>query len=270
MCKRAEANMRKTKNTKKTDKLSEFLDYGGNQLFSQVMNDNLNRSEGIDRLISLLKAYNDSCRRIRGRSGAYRYMVLKANKKGWIGHGSANLYSHRLTAKERNYIEDNVREYIQSGGERARSLKVLRTAVIVFAVVALLFFAVWKKVTSEDYQNKFYGSQIIIEYTEKTSDGLNFSIRTADNISNLVYMEHMPKLFYLTSDSEAQINILPENDIRESAFSNEQSTICLSEADYDTTFLDGKYRVEFEFYIYNDDDEKVYLPAISKEISVGS
>jgi hypothetical protein len=267
--------------------ISEFLDYGGNQLFSTVMTDNLNRSEGIDRLVSLLKAYSDRCRKIKVKSGAYRYMLLKAEKNGWLGRGSANLYSHRLSEKERNYIEESVDKYISSGGSRARTFKFLLTAAIIFFVLFLFVFMMWKKVTSDKYQKRisdFYSSQIVIEYVGETAEGLNFSIQTTDNISEFVYMEHMPTLYYITADTETEIDILPENDIREIVFENgknteyardtrslyscEPNTLYLSEEDYGITFFPGKYRVEFSFYIYNDDSEKVYLPAVSEEVTV--
>lgn len=272
---------------KKTEIISEFLDYGGNQLFSTIMTDNLKRSEGIDRLINLLKAYSDRCRNIKGRSGAYRYMLSKAEKNGWLGRNSVDLYSHRLSSEERIYIEDSVSKYISVGGAKAKFCKALLIAVIIFAIMFLLIFMVWRKMTSEKYQNQmseFYRSQIVIEYVGQTTEGLNFSIRTTDNISEFVYMEHMPTLFYITSDSETEINIMPENDIHEiitkhgadteyardprSVYSVNETNLCLEEDDYGKTFFSGKYRVEFDFYFYDSEGERVRIPTVTEEIVV--
>lgn len=60
--------------------IDEFLWYGGNELFSTLMGGSMTRSVGVDRLVQLLQEYSDSCRRIKGRSGAYRFMLNKAEK----------------------------------------------------------------------------------------------------------------------------------------------------------------------------------------------
>ena len=69
-------------------RIGEFMDYGGNELFSTLMSEGVQRSEGIDRLLRLLEIYSDSCRRIKGRSAAYRFMLRRAKKNGWLGTGS--------------------------------------------------------------------------------------------------------------------------------------------------------------------------------------
>ena len=94
------------------DKIEEFLDYGGNQLFSTLMGSDMQRSVGTDRLIELLQAYSDSCRRIKGRSAAYRFMLKKAAKLGWLGKGSGDLKSHRLTQADRAYIMKKLDDFL--------------------------------------------------------------------------------------------------------------------------------------------------------------
>lgn len=133
-------------------RIEEFMDYGGNELFSQLMTEGLQRSEGLERLIHLLKIYSDSCGRIKGRSAAYRYMLRKAYNNGWLGKGSKDLKSHRLTDSEREYIAKMLGEYISSGGRSRIFLKkILRIAAVIVAVGLLLFFLV-RYFTSDEFK----------------------------------------------------------------------------------------------------------------------
>lgn len=272
---------------KKTNLISEFLDYGGNELFSAIMTDNLKRSEGIDRLTELLKAYSDRCRRIKGRSAAYRYMISQAAKNGWLGRDSADLHSHRLSGDERTRVEESVGKYISSGGAKKKAFISLLLALSLVAVLSLSVYLIWRKMSSEKYQkqmSEFYSSQVIIEYVWQTAEGFDFVISTTDNISEFVYMEHMPRLFYLTADTETEKNILPENDIHEivtkhgadteyaqdprSVFSANKTHLCLKEEDYGKTFFPGKYRVEFDFYFYSTKGDRVEIPTVAEEVTV--
>ena len=133
-----------------TDKracIDEFIDYGGNELFSTLMHDNLQRSEGIDRLVQLLQIYSDSCGRIKGRSAAYRFMLRKAQRNGWLGRGSKNLGSHRLTREEREYVMQKLDGYISSGGRNARVVKNLLIISAAILATGLLAF-----VTIQEFQ----------------------------------------------------------------------------------------------------------------------
>lgn len=132
-------------------KIDEFLDYGGNELFSTLMNRDIERSGGIDRLIHLLKSYSDSCGRIKGRSAAYRFMLRKALRNGWIGRGFKDLKSHRLTREEREYIEKNLDEYISSGGRNMRVMRKVLSIAAIIIIVGLLVFAMVRYLMSDEY-----------------------------------------------------------------------------------------------------------------------
>lgn len=271
----------------KLDKIAEFLDYGGNELFSSLMTDNLPRAEGIDRLTELLKSYSDRCRRIKGRSAAYRYMLSKAEKNGWLGRGSADLYSHRLSFDETAHIRQSVDVYISSGGAGKRLFFTLISSAVFLAALILAFYFTYLKMNSEEYKrqmSEYYKSQVVIKYDGQTAEGIEFLIRTTGNVSEFIYMERMPELFYLTADSETKIRILPEKEISDviivqgdnidyaqdprSVYSDSETVLCLSEENYGKTFLPGKYRVEFDFYFYNAEGEEVVIPTTAEEIMV--
>lgn len=118
--------------------IKEFLDYGGDELFSQLMGENMQRSDGTDRLTELLKIYSDSCRRISGKSAAYRFMQQKARKKGWIQ--SNRLKSCRLSCDEREKIEKELDSYILSGGRKIRIIKTLLCAVATALILGFITF----------------------------------------------------------------------------------------------------------------------------------
>lgn len=122
----------------KRSRIDEFLDYGGNELFSTLMISDTQRSEGIDRLVQLLQMYSDSCGRIKGRSAAYRFMLRKAQRKGFITRGVKDLKSHRLTREEREYITKKLDGYISSAGRNARAMKKL-LMIALFIAAAVLF-----------------------------------------------------------------------------------------------------------------------------------
>ena len=121
-------------------RIDEFLCYGGNELFSTLMQDETQRSDGIDRLVELLQAYSDSCGHIKGRSAAYRFMLRKAQRNGWLGSGSKDLKSHRLTIEEREYITETLDEYITSGGRNLQTAKKLLCIVLIIIIVALFAY----------------------------------------------------------------------------------------------------------------------------------
>ena len=132
-------------------RIDEFLSYGGHELFSTLMNSGLQRPEGIDRLIQLLQVYSDSCRHIKGRSAAYRFMLKKAQRNGWLGRGFKDLKSHRLTGDEREYITKKLDDYISSGGRNSRIVtKALGIALVILAI-GLFVFATVRYAMSDEY-----------------------------------------------------------------------------------------------------------------------
>lgn len=265
------------------DKIEEFLDYGGNQLFSTLMGSDMQRSVGTDRLIELLQAYSDSCRRIKGRSAAYRFMLKKAAKLGWLGKGSGDLKSHRLTQADRAYIMKKLDEYISSGGRNMRLTK--KAAGIAAAVMAmgLFAFAMVRYVKSEEYQQRLTNYFIKIENIERNADEIVFDISTTEGMS-FIYMEHMPRLYYMTDDGETEITVLPENDIHDivtetvkgkhysqdprSIYTSVPQELWLTSYDYGQRFQPGTYRVVFDFYYYNEKEEKEHLAQVTKEVEV--
>ena len=120
--------------------VSEFLDYGGNELFSQLMGKSSGRDDALGRLIELLKFCADFCPFIRGRSAAYRSMVKKAVKNGWLSRDSRDLKGHFLTDEERNSVLEALNRYILSGGRSAKLVKAVLIAVAAAAILAAAAF----------------------------------------------------------------------------------------------------------------------------------
>ena len=148
--------------------IKDFLDYGGGELFSTLMNGAEGRLESLERLCELLKDYSDRCRFIDGRSAAYRFMIKRAQKNGWLGKGSPDLKEHRLSDDERGYIEKEVGEYIASGGKGRIILKKALLAAAAAAAIGLLIFASFKYFSSERYQKMT--DSVLEEFAERRED----------------------------------------------------------------------------------------------------
>ncbi len=112
----------------KRKRIDDFLWYGGSEMFSSLMGGSETRSVGIERLVRLLEGYSDNCRRIKGKSEAYRFMLKKAKRLNWLGKGSSDLASYKLTKADRAYITKRLDEYISSGGRSRAVLKKLLAA----------------------------------------------------------------------------------------------------------------------------------------------
>ena len=127
------------KNAEKIKRAGEFLDYGGSALFSQLLGDGaVSRQEALERLTELLKSYADVCPLIRGRSAAYRFMIKKAGRSGWLKSGYQNVGGSRLKHEERARTEEILGGYISSGGKAAKALKALIFGAVVIVVMALI------------------------------------------------------------------------------------------------------------------------------------
>lgn len=267
--------------------IDEFLDYGGNELFSTLMSGDMQRSEGIDRLVRLLQIYSDRCGQIKGRSAAYRFMVSRADKNGWLGRGSGDLKSHRLTRKERGYIAKKLDKYISSGGRNSRVFKKLIGIGAVIIAVGIFVFAIVRYMKSEEYQRMLSGyfkEQIIIENIEHTADVISFRIKTSKEVEGFVYLEHLPKLYYVTSEDEIELTVVPENDIHDiitqhghdteyasdprSMYSQGEQELKLTKEDYGRGFLSGEYKVVCSFYIYDSKNRKQYFPKLTERVTV--
>ena len=115
------------------------MDYGGSALFSQLLGDGaVSRQEALERLAELLKSYADVCPFIRGRSAAYRFMIKKAGRSGWLRSGYQNVGGSRLKHEERARTEEILCGYISSGGKAAKVLKALIFAAVVIVVMVLI------------------------------------------------------------------------------------------------------------------------------------
>lgn len=148
----------------KQSRIDEFLSYGGNELFSTLMGSDTQRSEGIDRLVQLLQVYSDFCWRIKGRSAAYRFMLKKAQRNDWLGRGSKDLKSHRLTVEEREYITKKLDEYISSGGRNARFVKKTLGIALVILAIGLFVFATVRYAMSDEYQRMMENLPLSADY----------------------------------------------------------------------------------------------------------
>ena len=169
----------------KRKKVEDFLWYGGNELFSTLMGNAETRSAGVDRLVQLLQKYSDSCRWIKGRSGAYRFMLKKAVRYGWLGKDSADLSSHKLTKADREYIIKHLDDYILSGGNKG---KLIRKAAIIGLIILIIASAVF--MIARYMYSKEYGKKITDLYKEK-NDYKNYVMNneyTVPDGANVVFI----------------------------------------------------------------------------------
>ena len=266
----------------KREKIEDFLWYGGNELFSTLMGGSMTRSVGIDRLVQLLQEYSDRCRRIKGRSGAYRFMLNKALKNNWLGKNSTDLNSHKLTKADREYIIKHLDAYISAGGRSRRILKKTVGIGAVMLAVGLFVFGIARYMRSKEYQQMLMDYLLTIENTKSSSDEIDFSISTNEGD---IYLEHLPKLYYVTSNSETELAPLAENDISDiivekddggveyfpdprSVYSEIPNELCLTSEDYGVKFLPGTYRAVFVFTIKNTEGKDDTTLEIEKEIKV--
>ena len=260
----------------KCERISQFLDYGGNELFSSLMCEGVKHSEGIDRLVQLLCAYSDRCRFIHGRSAAYRFMIARAKLNRWLGPGSNDLKSHKLTAEDRERTEHQVSDYIKSGGAFARYAKKAAGCAGVLAVIALAFVMVYRMILARLDRNElleYYNEQIIIEVKSATRGEIELSIHTTENAPKFMYLSSMPKLHYLTSGNDERYEIDEENEIVSSSderadYTHAPELLRILGYDYLCSFEPGDYEAEFGFYYYDEEDNRIDLPKKVVKFSV--
>ena len=261
----------------KCERISQFLDYGGNELFSSLMCEGVKHSEGIDRLVQLLCAYSDRCRFIHGRSAAYRFMIARAKLNRWLGPGSNDLKSHKLTAEDRERTEHQVSDYIKSGGAFARYAKKAAGCAGVLAVIALAFVMVYRMILARLGRNElleYYNEQIIIELKDATRNELSFTIHTTDNAPEFVFLDKMPKINCNTVNGDKQeleIDMSQEIQTRQdnrADYTHTPETLHLFGRDYYCDFEQGDYKVEFGFYCFDEDNNRIDLPEKTVEFSV--
>jgi len=258
----------------KRERIAELLDYGGNELFSTLMTERTKRSEGVERLIELLCIFSDRCFFVRGRSAAYRSVLFKAKERGYLGRGSNDLKSHRLTPDERQKIEQDVGDYISTGGALAALAKNVGLAVAIVSLVILAGYYIYHRLTSGGYQGfeSYYSSQIVVEYKGKSGGELVFEIQTTDNVPLVIEMEHLPRIAALSSDgseSEVLLGKSITNDDPRSSFGKGYTKITISEKEYDTVFTPGQqYNAQFDFFTYNSEDKRIDIKNITAEFEV--
>ena len=261
----------------KRERISQFLDYGGNELFSSLMCEGVKHSEGIDRLVQLLCAYSDRCRFIYGRSAAYRFMIARAKLNHWLGPGSNDLKSHRLTADDRERIEGQVGDYIKSGGAKKRYAKRLAECAGVVAVLVFAFIMVYRMILARLDKNElleYYSEQIIIEVKDATRNELSFTIHTTDNAPEFVFLDKMPKINCNSVNGDRlELEIDPSEEIQtrqddRADYTHTPETLHLFSRDYYCGFEHGDYKVEFCFYYVDDDNNRIDLPEKVVEFSV--
>ena len=261
----------------KRERIAQFLDYGGNELFSSLMCEGVKYSEAIDRLVQLLCAYSDRCRFITGRSAAYRFMIARAKLNHWLGPGSNDLKSHKLTADDRERIEGQVGDYIKSGGAKKRYAKRFAECVGVVAILITAYYLVYLNLKDRIENNRlldYYNEQIIVELKSATKGEIELDIHTTDNAPVFVFLDKMPKIIYCNpygDEEEYEIDtacdILSDEDNR-ADYENTPEKLCLFANDYFCYFEQGDYKVEFSFYYVDDDGGRVDLPKKTVEFSV--
>lgn len=127
------------------DKMAEFLDYGGDGLMSQLYSEAVGREAAAERLAALLGEYGRLPKPFspRGRSGAYRFIIARARKSGWLK--SADATALRLTDGEREKILMMAEEAARSESRAEKIVKRAVAAVIGAAIAgAFAAWAVWE------------------------------------------------------------------------------------------------------------------------------
>lgn len=259
----------------KRRKIKDFLDYGGSELFSSLVDSGMTRGDGINALTELLNSYSEVCRFIKGRSAAYRYMLRRAGERGMLGKRVPDLKKYRLTRAEKQHILENVEKYISSGGVKR---KAFRTAGGILAVLLVAGLAVWlvaRQVYSEEYQNNMRQSFIIIENPNTFDDKIVFEISIMRDMDD-VFLTELPTVYYQTDEGERKLTPKPpetdsteEEELPGLVYSQEPRKLSLYGWNYGVTFEPGTYRVEFEFYKADGQDEPVLTAKVSKEAKVG-
>lgn len=140
---------------RKIEDIEEFLDFGGNELLSSLMEDESDRAQALDRLCVLLQKYSEAFW-VKGRAGAYRYMIGKANALCYIK--SKELDSTRLSNDEKERILTKINEYRKSGGNLSKYIKKVATIILAILIVAAAIWAVSKWVHSDEYLRRLYGA----------------------------------------------------------------------------------------------------------------
>ena len=259
----------------KAGRIKEFLDYGGNELFSTLMCSGIRRSEGENRLCVLLDKYSDVCRFKKGRSCAYRYMLSIARRSGWLKRGAYDLKSYRLTREERARVEEKVCAYIKSGGALFKYMKYTAAAAIAAGLIILAGVLTYKRLKSEEYKKQFYSyysEQVIVNYKGKNGGRLEFEIYLTENAPLFMHLSGMPTLYYGSSDA-VELKILPEHDILSpeddrADYTETPEVLALDEQAYHTVFFAGEYRAEFEFYCQTEFGNDIHLPVKTVHFTV--
>ncbi|MBR1393416.1 MAG: hypothetical protein IJ561_06225 [Ruminococcus sp.] len=259
----------------KRRKIEEFLEYGGSELFSTLVDSGMTRGDGINALTELLNSYSEVCRFIKGRSAAYRYMLRKAGAKGMLGKRVPDLKKYRLTRAEKEHISKNVGEYIASGGVKRKAVKRAAGVVGVLIFAALTFWLVERYVYSQEYQEHMKGQFLIIENPKQYDDRIVFKISTMSDMQEIFLME-LPTLYYQSPSGEIELVPKPPEDSSEEEkitglglfYTMEPEKLTLYGWNYGTSLEPGTYRAEFEFYIIDEKGEPQLLTATSKEAKV--
>lgn len=245
------------KKSQKINFVSDFLDYGGSELFSSIMCFTKTRADAENRLTELLKTYTDNLwlQKSKGRSGAYRFMTAKAAQKGWLKKKS-DLHKAKLTAPEREHIVSNVTDYVNSGGFMAIVFKKTAVVLSVVCVISALFAMTWKYVTSEEYYKKtaaYFSSGITINLNNnKNNEELEFSIIKSDNIT-AVYMEKAPVIYKDGKKVDTFSGYYLDEEL---TFTDSENSFLIPLGIYDCNFEEGNYTAEFDFEILTDDEKK--------------
>ena len=172
----------------------QFLDYGGNELFSSLMESDSDRPQALDRMCILLrKAVIFG--KLKGRAAAYQYMISKANQMGFIK--SKKIYAYRLTAAERERITEKV---CKSTGAKYFFKKYGKNVIIYSALLGaavILVVLIYNYMHSEKYLKRMYHAAeetVIIESAYKTDYGIKLTIH--NNSLADYYICDLPTLKY--------------------------------------------------------------------------
>ena len=146
---------------RKISEIEEFLYYGGNELFSSLMENESDRAQALESLAFLLQKYAQTFW-VKGRAGAYRYMIYQAKLSGYVK--SNDLKAFRLTDDEKQRILHLTDEYIKSGGSKRKYLKKALEIILIVIIIALLVLAVYKWVMSDEYQRQIIQKNLDLSY----------------------------------------------------------------------------------------------------------
>lgn len=255
---------------KKPKQIAEFLEYGGNELFSSLMTDESERSIALDRLTILLGKFVIRGRFIKGKVHGYRYMISEANSLGFIKSTDLNRFT--LTDDECKRVIEKAMEYAKENTILKSIIKKTAVGFVALCIVSGLIFAVYKYMQSDLYMQRMYSimaHDVTITVVNSGANEIIFEIR--NNSNSDYFIKEFPELKYYdffeqyeekitkkTNKNSELSKSLPQQTIFQDDGSyllakEDKIVFTLKGSQYESSFDSGEYTCYFKFSAVNND-----------------